>query len=297
MDKCVPVFFNNSALKPLRIANNVHSSASRFPYHYHNCHEILLIVDGSGYIDYKKKIQYPISPFTVVFIARGESLQIIDNPGSYIQRYSIWFKDNFFGLNNKVGRLCGNLSKTPFAKRIISIYSLPLLTRLPDLFREIFNLHNSLDKKNTSDDYKTIWFLQQQNRLLDILLLLQQCIIQKKQEINFINNKKYNRLENAIQYIRENFYKKIRLEDVAGLTTYSSRQFVRYFRQIMKMSFTHYVNILRITEAQKRLNDKNSTIASACFESGFNELAYFYRVFKQITGSTPRRYLIDKKVQ
>jgi len=58
-------------------------------------------------------------------------------------------------------------------------------------------------------------------------------------------------------------------------------------------SFNDFVNEYRVDEAKKRLSDasyNNFTIAAIAFDCGFNSLATFQRVFKQVTGITPSKY-------
>ncbi len=63
-------------------------------------------------------------------------------------------------------------------------------------------------------------------------------------------------------------------------------------------NFNDFVNEFRVEEAKKKLVDPrygNFTIAAIALECGFNSLATFQRVFKQITGITPSQYQNDAK--
>ncbi|ADB38225.1 helix-turn-helix domain-containing protein [Spirosoma linguale] len=63
-------------------------------------------------------------------------------------------------------------------------------------------------------------------------------------------------------------------------------------REVQK-NFHEYLNQYRVEEAKKLLLDyrqKNTTIAAVAYEAGFNSIATFQRVFKKISGLTPREF-------
>ena len=55
-------------------------------------------------------------------------------------------------------------------------------------------------------------------------------------------------------------------------------------------NFSTIVNTIRVEHAKVLLARSDQSILSVALESGFNSKATFYRVFKQITGATPRAY-------
>ena len=58
-------------------------------------------------------------------------------------------------------------------------------------------------------------------------------------------------------------------------------------------NFHNFINDYRIEEAKKILQDKNYNdinILNIAFKSGFQSKSVFNRVFKQITGKSPKDY-------
>ena len=58
-------------------------------------------------------------------------------------------------------------------------------------------------------------------------------------------------------------------------------------------NFHNFINDYRIEEAKKILQDKNysdTNILNIAFKSGFQSKSVFNRVFKQITGKSPKDY-------
>jgi AraC-like DNA-binding protein len=68
--------------------------------------------------------------------------------------------------------------------------------------------------------------------------------------------------------------------------------------QHLQIGFNDYVNSFRVEEVKRRLSDSqndNSTILAVAFDSGFNSLATFQRVFKNSTGLTPKQFLAQSR--
>lgn len=104
-------------------------------------------------------------------------------------------------------------------------------------------------------------------------------------------------INKALAYIRKHLtepFSETDLADIAGQTTSA---FSRAFRQRTGMSLVQYVKRLRINLAcQILMSDEQASIASICFEIGYNNLSNFNRQFLAEKGMTPsqfRRLLLD----
>ena len=64
----------------------------------------------------------------------------------------------------------------------------------------------------------------------------------------------------------------------------------RTFKSLLGMSPSAWINRQRLEYAALQLAGTNRDIASICFGLGFNNLSYFYRMFKKLYGITPRQY-------
>ncbi|MHA7865671.1 helix-turn-helix domain-containing protein [Flagellimonas marinaquae] len=60
---------------------------------------------------------------------------------------------------------------------------------------------------------------------------------------------------------------------------------------ITKSNFRTYINKKRIAHAKALMENKDLVIEEIALSSGFNSITQFYRVFKQMTGLTPKQYL------
>lgn len=105
--------------------------------------------------------------------------------------------------------------------------------------------------------------------------------------------KKNIRLQNIFNYVEQHFSEEIEIRKVASIANLSVPSFCNYFRKIMNTTFTEFLNQYRIQRACLLLQEEK-TIYETCFESGFNNVAYFNKVFKQITKKTPSEFKREK---
>lgn len=94
----------------------------------------------------------------------------------------------------------------------------------------------------------------------------------------------------AIQYMRDNICKPIRLKDIAHHAGYSPSHFSKLFTAKTGHSPVEYLNQLKIQEACRRLDISKESIAYIAQEMGYNDTFYFSRIFKRIMGQSPSTY-------
>ena len=56
------------------------------------------------------------------------------------------------------------------------------------------------------------------------------------------------------------------------------------------MSFTEYLNEVRIKRSRELLKDTDMEILDIALFVGYEDQSYFTKVFKKITGNTPRKF-------
>lgn len=108
-----------------------------------------------------------------------------------------------------------------------------------------------------------------------------------------INTDNYNINEDmcrALDYIRSNYTSDISLSSIATLLHMSPTTFSKRFSQSMKITFSEYVMQKRIHHAIHLLEKTNKTVLDISLESGFNNMANFYKAFKKVATNTPNYY-------
>ena len=63
-----------------------------------------------------------------------------------------------------------------------------------------------------------------------------------------------------------------------------------FFKKMTNRTPIDYLNVYRIEMASKKIINTDLSITDIAFSCGFNDLSYFIKTFKKITGITPRKY-------
>lgn len=95
----------------------------------------------------------------------------------------------------------------------------------------------------------------------------------------------------ALSYIDENYRSDISLSDVCGSVSVTPQYVSRLIREATGQAFPEYINSLRIAAARDMLrSDRSVRIRDVAQSVGFNNVNYFNKVFKRVTGVTPSEF-------
>jgi len=98
-------------------------------------------------------------------------------------------------------------------------------------------------------------------------------------------------LINAINYIKENFDKDVSLETVARNVFVSNYYLSHLFREELNMTFSDYVNKIRMDKSLTLIKTTSKTVQEIAEEVGINDASYFTKIFKKYFGVTPTSYM------
>lgn len=101
-------------------------------------------------------------------------------------------------------------------------------------------------------------------------------------------------LNRSLEYIGQNYMQHINIDTVSRAAHLSRSHYARLFRQATGRSFVQYVNELRIGKACELLAETSGRVIDICRGAGFNDVTYFNRVFKGMTGLSPGQYRAAK---
>lgn len=107
---------------------------------------------------------------------------------------------------------------------------------------------------------------------------------------NLTNVKNKDVIFKSIDYISKNYMKKITLEDVSAYVYLSPSYFSKIFKEEMDMNFNTYLNYVRIEMSKKLLSDPSVSMVEISNLVGFEDQSYFSKVFKKMTGLSPKKY-------
>ncbi|EDM26576.1 probable transcription regulator [Lentisphaera araneosa HTCC2155] len=100
----------------------------------------------------------------------------------------------------------------------------------------------------------------------------------------------YKELAKALDYIKENYHKKITEEHLAQISCLSVRQFERRFKDTFKTTSHQYIIKLRILKSCKQLLKANKSISELALDLGFYDQSAFTKAFKKYVKTTPLKY-------
>lgn len=100
------------------------------------------------------------------------------------------------------------------------------------------------------------------------------------------------RMNDIYQYTIANYTENITLEQIAEVVFLTPQSFCRYFKKHTLKTYTEFLNEVRINEACKKFmaNDYES-ISAIAYQTGFNNVVTFNRVFKNVIGKSPREFI------
>lgn len=97
-------------------------------------------------------------------------------------------------------------------------------------------------------------------------------------------------ISRAIEYINNNYFEPLTINEVANKYYISASYFKRLFKYFTSKTFVEYVTELRITNAVELLVKTDHTITDIAMNVGFNNVNHFNRVFKSKMGVSPLQY-------
>jgi AraC-like DNA-binding protein len=103
----------------------------------------------------------------------------------------------------------------------------------------------------------------------------------------------FAKLKSAIEFMRDNYAKDIRLSDIAAVSDISAKYFCRFFKKMTDKTPIEYLVDYRIERASKMLISGNMPVTEIALSCGFNDLSYFIKTFKRYKGVSPLKFRAD----
>ncbi len=99
-----------------------------------------------------------------------------------------------------------------------------------------------------------------------------------------------SRINKVCGYLQRHSSEDIRLPKVASLVNLSESAFCKFFKRTTGKTYSDYLGDIRIGHACHLLTESDNTISVIAYQSGFDSLTYFNRVFLRKKGLRPGEY-------
>jgi AraC-like DNA-binding protein len=249
------------------------------PYHYHSGFELtyILFTKGIRYVgnrfeDYYEDDLVMFGPYI------PHCWNTIGNHEKPATAIVIQWEEDFLGAN------------WMNCKEFTAIRELFQRSRLGIKF------HQSVARE-MKDEFTGLVDLPSFDRLIRFLQILERLAHEPysnsicMEEFRFnLSNKQNERVDIAIQYLKDHYPEKITLDEIASKVNMTRESFSRFFSKKMKKTFFQVLNEFRIEMVCKQLIETEADISQICYTCGYNSLPFFYKQFKELKGCTPINY-------
>ena len=257
------------------------------PLHWHDEMELIYIKKGIGRITVDFR-EYKVTGPSLVLILPGQ-LHSIDPFNEEAMEY----ENMIFSPNMLVSRQ-NDVTATDFL--------LPLITgkiTVPTVFTPVYPYYEDIIAPIDACDEicKTKpqgYELYVKSQLFQFFFILDnRC---RNLTTTGKNKKTLDKMKIVLKYIENNYMQKITIGDIAAAVGFSESHFMRYFKETMGTSFVEYLRDYRLTIASRLLTSSDSSILNIAAETGFENLSYFNRVFKEKYKMTPRQFRKESRL-
>lgn len=131
--------------------------------------------------------------------------------------------------------------------------------------------------------------------LIDLFRVCVDNIIRNMRQHSMMNTSKHIKM--AMEYIDNNYNRKLSLEEVSGHVNLSVVHLSRLFKKETGKTVLDYINDSKMFKAQQMLDTGKYKVYEIADELGFSNSHYFSTMFKKFTGLTPSEYLQNKHLQ
>ncbi|MDR1407502.1 MAG: AraC family transcriptional regulator [Tannerella sp.] len=98
------------------------------------------------------------------------------------------------------------------------------------------------------------------------------------------------RIAKVLRFIQENIHRSIPVSELSSLCYLTNDHLIRLFKKEIKCTPVQYINKKKIEKAQLMLIIGDKSIKDIAYGLSFDNISYFYRLFKKMTGVSPNRY-------
>lgn len=168
------------------------------------------------------------------------------------------------------------------------IFSCPVKRFPEDIQKRLtFIFQTMYDEYSTNISDYTISRLRCQ--LIEILLLVLEYSQSDESSIS-TNTPLSKPILDVIYFLENNFTKPIKIEDAAAICNYTTAYFSRLFKSQLHISYSDYLNNVRLRHVKSLLISTDKSITDIALETGFKYPGNMTILFKKTYGQTPYEF-------
>ncbi|MGE5558506.1 MAG: AraC family transcriptional regulator [Bacillota bacterium] len=270
-------------VKVMRVACDKRRLA--FPNHWHEHMELIFVTAGKGIIECNQ-IPYEAVPGDLVVVNGSELHQGECVSGDFA----------YFCIIMDLSQLLGEFNNTCRTKYIEQIsQNLILFKNIlrgnPAVTECVTSLIREYEEKKAGFELEIISSVC---RLIAILLrdYMEKLLTAKEYDLKV---KSIERLKKVFSYIEANYTEKITILQCAKLLNVTDSHFCHLFKLATGKSLSNYVNYFRLKKAEALLQNTALSVTEIALATGFNDIAYFSRLFKKYKKSTPLKFRMESR--
>ncbi len=262
LDKVTPSIYT------LLEENNIQQSTF-YVAHSHNADELYFLVSGQTKYFVNEGV-FELQPGDFMFVPKS-CLHHTHYPDKKSKRILLYIEDDCLDSDYKT--YLNNISRL----RHVRIK--------PDKLHEFYDLFKKMayEDRNGSEDCKRLKKLY----LSQLLLLVSRYKVDKTEKETTASHKA---VLDAIEYIQSNVGENLNLNNISKKYSFSPYYFSKQFKTVTGMGLTEYINMARIFEATRLIANSKLSLMEISQACGFNDSNYFAKVFKSVTGTSPKKY-------
>ena len=143
-------------------------------------------------------------------------------------------------------------------------------------------------------NFKVVNYLLKPIDEIELKKSIERALMMLENKEEEVANPNYHHYTNqALQYIKANYNKPIRLDDIASSLAISKDYLNKIFKQDTNTTVRQALIAYRLKKATELLNRSELRVYEIASLVGFNEYKYFHQVFKRYYGTSPNQYRIN----
>lgn len=275
---------------PFRIAQYHHNSTNTPEEHSHEFIELVYVLEGKAKHVFEGK-SYPIQTNDVFIINPGEIHTFNVDVGEALEIVNCLFTSSFIKESL--------LKELGVSRSMDFFYIYPFLDEV-NRFHHFINIEGNHASRfmaileNLMDEYeqKTNCFPTLiRMQLIELLIILSRIYNEQKNGRNRNEQNDHEILAQQISgYLARNYEQKITIPDLCELFNISPRHLSRLFKRETGKTVIEKLHMIRINKAKSLLLEKDYKVIEVALMVGYDEPAFFSRLFQRLAGCSPGKY-------